>query len=784
MINEQEEMDAKVARDIADQLKREAELRRRLDVEKDEMLARKIHEKVAVGGGGKKQPRPQEPPDHSFPPPPRNHPKPVQQQQLPSRPPSLHHASPYIAHSPPPSGQAAAAASMEQPDLHYASLELNSPKRPPPQSMFSNGARNPSANIYQEILHPPAPARNFHRYDEDEEGYTNINLHSHTPEKKQPVFPNTRNGSVADTVDSIRQYDIPYDGDYSYQMPPPPSLNDITGHSQPSRYNNGCNNKPVHHPSEAYKFPNNITPEDDFRNNSNFNKNSPEKIVHPPSLASASNGAYSKASRTPINYNAYDDDDIEEGLAQPLPSNHMAQLNQIGLPASSAGIGATSTSASSAQSSFDQGGSSASGSRYANNAFNQGPSSSHHHGIQNPHLYQNHHPHHAQIQQQQQHQQQQLQKQQPPAHHSRNSPAHSKTGSYDKTDRIRALKDLGLPVDEIHEIDKRLEQELKDEELARKLQDALADELDQEAIDRRVAMEAQDKELAKMLQERERAKARRAREKARLKKEMQRQQQQQQQSQDNPDEEGEEGARSADDQEPTSLETGSGDPDRDSYSNPIDMLQNAQQLASSVANSGKRYVGPPAQSPDHSAGPVHKAQGSISSHGSGTGNSHHYQNAQQSSPNEDSYSNPIDMIRQQKSAPNLKLSANVQRLVENGRKDDDIYVLPVSEEGRNPQRPNHLEMRGIPNRSSGSRSQYTEDNIATRIDPTYNVAGTSPGNVTSMNTSSISTPPDILEFSDPGSSSPVPPYMPIQGTRRNNAADNKKRKSKERCAQQ
>lgn len=99
MINEQEEMDAKVARDIASQLKREAELKRRLQEEKGEMLARKL-EQAAISGGGRKAHRPVVEPELAFPLPPRNHPKPVQHQQ-PPRPPMTHHASPYIAHSPP-----------------------------------------------------------------------------------------------------------------------------------------------------------------------------------------------------------------------------------------------------------------------------------------------------------------------------------------------------------------------------------------------------------------------------------------------------------------------------------------------------------------------------------------------------------------------------------------------------------------------------------------------------------------------------------------------------------
>lgn len=41
---------------------------------------------------------------------------------------------------------------------------------------------------------------------------------------------------------------------------------------------------------------------------------------------------------------------------------------------------------------------------------------------------------------------------------------------------------------------------------------------------------------------------------------------------------------------------------------------------------------------------------------------------------------------------------------------------------------------------------------------------------------------DILEYSEP-SSSPVPPYMPIQGTRRTTSLD-KKKKTKDKCTHQ
>jgi len=64
------------------------------------------------------------------------------------------------------------------------------------------------------------------------------------------------------------------------------------------------------------------------------------------------------------------------------------------------------------------------------------------------------------------------------------------------------------------------------------------------------------------------------------------------------------------------------------------------------------------------------------------------------------------------------------------------------------------------------------------IDPTYNGASSSP--TTPGNSLS---PQDYSEYSDQ-SSSPVPPYMPIQGTRRNTSLENKKKKSKDKCTHQ
>lgn len=77
-------------------------------------------------------------------------------------------------------------------------------------------------------------------------------------------------------------------------------------------------------------------------------------------------------------------------------------------------------------------------------------------------------------------------------------------GSATSSERIRKMKELGVPPDEILEIDRRLTQQEKDEELARRLQEEEAGQISmtQEEKDRMVAIEAQDKELARMLQER------------------------------------------------------------------------------------------------------------------------------------------------------------------------------------------------------------------------------------------------------------------------------------------
>lgn len=178
------------------------------------------------------------------------------------------------------------------------------------------------------------------------------------------------------------------------------------------------------------------------------------------------------------------------------------------------------------------------------------------------------------------------------------------TSNYrEKIERLQALKVLGLPVEEIREIDKRIEQERKDEELARMLQDSENKNLNQEELDRKLAIEAQDKELAKMLQEREKAKAKRAKERARQKRELMKQQQQQNGNHHDPQ-----------------------DPDGENYSNPVDMLQ------ANEANMNRRYQ----HSPEVPANGQFQHQKQSSYNSQSSGGSYHQ--------NDDPYSNPVDMM--------------------------------------------------------------------------------------------------------------------------------------------
>lgn len=334
---------------------------------------------------------------------------------------------------------------------------------------------------------------------------------------------------------------------------------------------------------------------------------------------------------------------------------------------------------------------------------------------------------------------------------SYHSPIHSRDSSFNDPDRIKTLIDLGLPPDEIQEIDRRLTQEIRDEELARKLQEQESTELNQEEKDRLLAMEAQDKELARMLQEREKIKAKRAKEKAKLKKiQLQLQLQQQQVEQLHIQQQLDPPYIPGDKFIPTHNQlliqpNGLVGLDGDSYSTPIDLLPTGEgpQFIRNNPNVHDSYL-----------------------------------------QSEENYSNPVDMIRK---------DGAQQKIIE--KREDEIYVLPVSATANpnldnhpTPIRPNQLDLRGPLNRPSQPRGHASNDgcdNIAAMIDPTYQTCGNSPNVTTpSSHQGGGLSPQDVSEYSDQ-SSSPVPPYMPIQGQRRNNSSlENKKKKNKDKCTHQ
>lgn len=350
MINEQEKVDAEVARDLADKLKRETDRERKKLNHQNEILARKIQDR-------------QRPPPvgNDYPAPPRNHPKPNHLKNSPK--------TDYFS-----SAAAAKQFNQKTNQLNYVSLDLD-----PPKSTQMPLKSTPTS--YTEIM----PSTGFHpietnlKFTTPEKKNPQVNLHSHTPEKNYSnsrkydfpqvvddgvsgLFINTNQelsgfGASQDVAESIRQYHMP---------------------SEDIPTNNFRTDKHINFPYD-----------DDFRNNSNFQKLSPEK---------------------------YDYIIGNDSLVRHPSKNNDSKVNEVGLP--------TGT------------------------------------------LYKN------------------------------------RENNFGDPERIKTLQELGLPPEEIQEIDRRLRQEIRDEELARKLQDEEKVEIDQEERDRLLAMEAQDKELARMLQER------------------------------------------------------------------------------------------------------------------------------------------------------------------------------------------------------------------------------------------------------------------------------------------
>ncbi|XP_017491556.1 PREDICTED: putative uncharacterized protein DDB_G0282129, partial [Rhagoletis zephyria] len=330
-----------------------------------------------------------------------------------------------------------------------------------------------------------------------------------------------------------------------------------------------------------------------------------------------------------------------------------------------------------------------------------------------------------------------------------------------------SLKEIGLPMEEIKEMSKKLKQEQKDELLARRLQQMEAnDGLTQEERDRLMAIEAQDKELAKMLQDRERSKAKRAKEKARLRKHQQK-----------------DGAGN------TTLCGSNGSFTNGLHCGPL------LPLPQDCLSFGKHSTHAAAASQTAAANSSH-----TNTHPSTQSSSVLHEAVEEEDIIDvEAYSNPIDVLHnqqqlQQRQQHNGTLtngsltreggrrSANSQQNAGGGgglhnsamlnRVDDDIYTLPV-DSCRPGQRPTSL------NISANGEAQLLQHNSMTRSE-NYSIDSHD-----SLNRHELAPRMNYSQSSTfDKSSSPTPPYMPIQGTRRSNSSDDRKKKSKDKCTHQ
>lgn len=147
------------------------------------------------------------------------------------------------------------------------------------------------------------------------------------------------------------------------------------------------------------------------------------------------------------------------------------------------------------------------------------------------------------------------------------------------------------------------------------------------------------------------------------------------------------------------------------------------------------------------------------------------------------YSNPVDLLRSTSRSP---ISSGAVAKQSHHQFDDDMYERPINDlEYSGPKRPNNLEIRHVnrPHQPPVRPPKPDRDelsNVAAAIDPTYTESKVSPTTPNIQHNHSTNLP-DFLDQS----SSPVPPYMPIQGTRRNISVDNnKKKKGKDKCTHQ
>lgn len=199
--------------------------------------------------------------------------------------------------------------------------------------------------------------------------------------------------------------------------------------------------------------------------------------------------------------------------------------------------------------------------------------------------------------------------------------------------------------------------------------------------------------------------------------------------------------------------------DGDSYSDPIDLIDGSKSSQSGHSTISQQN-GNPQQTQAHNM---------------------YYQDAV--NLYDVNYSNPVDLVRSTSHSPTT--SGNKQS--GNYRHDDDMYERPINDvEYTGPKRPNNLDIRHLNRPHQPPRPPKPDrdelGNIATVIDPTYVESKGSP--TTTNSNVQYNQPTNLPDFLDQ-SSSPVPPYMPIQGTRRNISLDNnKKKKARDKCTHQ
>lgn len=281
MINEQEKVDAEVARDLADKLKRETDRERKKLNHQNEIVARKLQEQSF----DRHQQRPP-PVGNDYPAPPRNHPKPNHLKNSPK--------NDYFSSPPKQLNQ-------KTNQLNYVSLDLDPPKS-------SQLPSKPTPTAYTEIMPSgfhPIESNNL-KFTTPEKKNPQVNLHSHTPEKNYSnsrkydfpqmkpsdshfeddgvsgLFINTNQelsgfGASQDVAESIRQYHMP---------------------SEDIPTNNFRTEKHLNFPYD-----------DDFRNNSNFQKLSPEKYDY-----IIGNGS------------------VNNSLGRQPQKNSDSKVNEVGLP--------------------------------------------------------------------------------------------------------------------------------------------------------------------------------------------------------------------------------------------------------------------------------------------------------------------------------------------------------------------------------------------------------------------------------------------------------------------